>query len=176
MAGQFSDGLSTLPVLSREVHALHSISGWQDTGTCPHQDNPNLHFLQALNEEIVNRKKNVDQAIRNGQALLKQTTGNTEEILAHWQMGGGLGIHPPHAFLWEVHALLGGGFSPSGLHFLLETLKVAGLHPALHPQTLQLRICLVPKSQPHSLGSGCFPLLLWGCSVLREAFLTAASC
>lgn len=88
MAGQFSDGLSTLPVLSREVHALHSISGWQDTGTCPHQDNPNLRFLQALNEEIVNRKKNVDQAIRNGQALLKQTTGNTEEILAHWQMGG----------------------------------------------------------------------------------------
>lgn len=39
-------------------------------------------FPQALNEEIVNRKKNVDQAIRNGQALLKQTTGNTEEILA----------------------------------------------------------------------------------------------
>ncbi|XP_042649664.1 microtubule-actin cross-linking factor 1 isoform X3 [Tyto alba] len=33
----------------------------------------------ALNEEIVNRKKNVDQAIRNGQALLKQTTG--EEVL-----------------------------------------------------------------------------------------------
>uniref|UniRef100_H0YSU6 Microtubule actin crosslinking factor 1 n=1 Tax=Taeniopygia guttata TaxID=59729 RepID=H0YSU6_TAEGU len=36
-------------------------------------------YLQALNEEIVNRKKNVDQAIRNGQALLKQTTG--EEVL-----------------------------------------------------------------------------------------------
>ncbi|KYO25811.1 hypothetical protein Y1Q_0023619 [Alligator mississippiensis] len=33
----------------------------------------------ALNEEIVNRKKNVDQAIKNGQALLKQTTG--EEVL-----------------------------------------------------------------------------------------------
>ncbi|XP_037235799.1 microtubule-actin cross-linking factor 1 isoform X27 [Falco rusticolus] len=33
----------------------------------------------ALNEEILNRKKNVDQAIRNGQALLKQTTG--EEVL-----------------------------------------------------------------------------------------------
>ncbi|KAM6399511.1 microtubule-actin cross-linking factor 1 [Rhynochetos jubatus] len=33
----------------------------------------------ALNEEIGNRKKNVDQAIRNGQALLKQTTG--EEVL-----------------------------------------------------------------------------------------------
>uniref|UniRef100_A0A8C3VFF4 Microtubule actin crosslinking factor 1 n=1 Tax=Catharus ustulatus TaxID=91951 RepID=A0A8C3VFF4_CATUS len=43
------------------------------------QDNPNLPFPQALNEEIVNRKKNVDQAIRNGQALLKQTTG--EEVL-----------------------------------------------------------------------------------------------
>uniref|UniRef100_A0A8D0UPS7 Microtubule actin crosslinking factor 1 n=1 Tax=Sus scrofa TaxID=9823 RepID=A0A8D0UPS7_PIG len=34
---------------------------------------------KALNEEIVNRKKNVDQAIKNGQALLKQTTG--EEVL-----------------------------------------------------------------------------------------------
>ncbi|XP_019367887.1 PREDICTED: microtubule-actin cross-linking factor 1 isoform X3 [Gavialis gangeticus] len=33
----------------------------------------------ALNEEIMNRKKNVDQAIKNGQALLKQTTG--EEVL-----------------------------------------------------------------------------------------------
>ncbi|XP_067390081.1 microtubule-actin cross-linking factor 1 isoform X15 [Emydura macquarii macquarii] len=33
----------------------------------------------ALNEDIVNRKKNVDQAIKNGQALLKQTTG--EEVL-----------------------------------------------------------------------------------------------
>nr|XP_033809536.1 microtubule-actin cross-linking factor 1 isoform X12 [Geotrypetes seraphini] len=33
----------------------------------------------ALNEEIVDRKKNVEQAIRNGQALLKQTTG--EEVL-----------------------------------------------------------------------------------------------
>ncbi|XP_060640068.2 microtubule-actin cross-linking factor 1 isoform X13 [Anolis sagrei] len=33
----------------------------------------------TLNDEIVNRKKNVDQAIKNGQALLKQTTG--EEVL-----------------------------------------------------------------------------------------------
>lgn len=30
---------------------------------------------QALNEEILGRKKTVDQAIKNGQALLKQTTG-----------------------------------------------------------------------------------------------------
>ncbi|KAG7271174.1 hypothetical protein CRUP_025489 [Coryphaenoides rupestris] len=34
---------------------------------------------KALNEEIVSRKKTVDQAIKNGQALLKQTTG--EEVL-----------------------------------------------------------------------------------------------
>lgn len=34
--------------------------------------------FQALNEEIVNRKKNVDQAIKNGQALLKQTTGTSK--------------------------------------------------------------------------------------------------
>uniref|UniRef100_A0AAZ1Y085 Microtubule actin crosslinking factor 1 n=1 Tax=Oreochromis aureus TaxID=47969 RepID=A0AAZ1Y085_OREAU len=33
----------------------------------------------ALNEEILSRKKTVDQAIKNGQALLKQTTG--EEVL-----------------------------------------------------------------------------------------------
>ncbi|KAM9384120.1 microtubule-actin cross-linking factor 1, isoforms 1/2/3/4 [Pholidichthys leucotaenia] len=33
----------------------------------------------ALNEEIMSRKKTVDQAIKNGQALLKQTTG--EEVL-----------------------------------------------------------------------------------------------
>ncbi|XP_008298970.1 microtubule-actin cross-linking factor 1, partial [Stegastes partitus] len=36
------------------------------------------HFL-SLNEEILSRKKTVDQAIKNGQALLKQTTG--EEVL-----------------------------------------------------------------------------------------------
>ncbi|KAG9492974.1 hypothetical protein GDO78_001103 [Eleutherodactylus coqui] len=33
----------------------------------------------ALSEEIINRKRNVDQAVKNGQALLKQTTG--EEVL-----------------------------------------------------------------------------------------------
>nr|XP_014343669.1 PREDICTED: microtubule-actin cross-linking factor 1 [Latimeria chalumnae] len=33
----------------------------------------------ALNEEIVNRRRNVDQAVKNGQALLKQTTG--EEVI-----------------------------------------------------------------------------------------------
>ncbi|XP_072890565.1 microtubule-actin cross-linking factor 1 isoform X2 [Hemitrygon akajei] len=33
----------------------------------------------ALNDEIISRKKNVDQAVRNGQALLKQTTG--EEVI-----------------------------------------------------------------------------------------------
>nr|XP_029519420.1 microtubule-actin cross-linking factor 1 isoform X1 [Oncorhynchus nerka] len=33
----------------------------------------------SLNEEIVSRKKQVDQAVKNGQALLKQTTG--EEVL-----------------------------------------------------------------------------------------------
>lgn len=34
-----------------------------------------VFLLQALNEEILSRKKTVDQAIKNGQALLKQTTG-----------------------------------------------------------------------------------------------------
>ncbi|XP_072890567.1 microtubule-actin cross-linking factor 1 isoform X4 [Hemitrygon akajei] len=34
---------------------------------------------KALNDEIISRKKNVDQAVRNGQALLKQTTG--EEVI-----------------------------------------------------------------------------------------------
>ncbi|XP_029426820.1 microtubule-actin cross-linking factor 1 isoform X2 [Rhinatrema bivittatum] len=41
----------------------------------------------ALNEEIVNRKKNVDQAIRNGQALLKQTTGD-EVVLIQEKLDG----------------------------------------------------------------------------------------
>ncbi|KAM8975105.1 microtubule-actin cross-linking factor 1 [Pelodytes ibericus] len=36
------------------------------------------HHL-ALSEDIINRKRNVDQAVKNGQALLKQTTG--EEVL-----------------------------------------------------------------------------------------------
>ncbi|MCJ8746251.1 hypothetical protein PDJAM_G00139640 [Pangasius djambal] len=36
-------------------------------------------YTLSLNEEIVSRKKTVDQAIKNGQALLKQTTG--EEVL-----------------------------------------------------------------------------------------------
>lgn len=36
--------------------------------------------FQALNEEIINRKKNVDQAIKNGQALLKQTTGTLKSV------------------------------------------------------------------------------------------------
>lgn len=35
-------------------------------------------FPQSLNEEILSRKKTVDQAIKNGQALLKQTTGNNQ--------------------------------------------------------------------------------------------------
>ncbi|XP_056412563.1 microtubule-actin cross-linking factor 1 isoform X14 [Hyla sarda] len=40
----------------------------------------NQHKNQmALSEEIINRKRNVDQAVKNGQALLKQTTG--EEVL-----------------------------------------------------------------------------------------------
>lgn len=35
-----------------------------------------VSFLtKALSEEIINRKRNVDQAVKNGQALLKQTTG-----------------------------------------------------------------------------------------------------
>ncbi|XP_075709202.1 microtubule-actin cross-linking factor 1-like isoform X13 [Rhinoderma darwinii] len=40
----------------------------------------NQHKKQmALSEEIINRKRNMDQAVKNGQALLKQTTG--EEVL-----------------------------------------------------------------------------------------------
>ena len=53
--------------------------------------------VQALNEEIVNRKKNVDQAIRNGQALLKQTTGNVK-IWARSGRCGGLGSPPSSAW------------------------------------------------------------------------------
>lgn len=35
---------------------------------------------QSLNEEIVSRKKQVDQAIKNGQSLLKQTTGKVQPL------------------------------------------------------------------------------------------------
>ena len=35
---------------------------------------------QSLNEEIVSRKKQVDQAVKNGQALLKQTTGKVQPL------------------------------------------------------------------------------------------------
>ncbi|KAJ0055113.1 hypothetical protein NL108_009860, partial [Boleophthalmus pectinirostris] len=45
----------------------------------PEQLNEQHKHALALNEEIVSRKKTVDQAIKNGQALLKQTTG--EEVL-----------------------------------------------------------------------------------------------
>lgn len=47
----------------------------------------------------MNRKKNVDQAIRNGQALLKQTTGNREsdsfglEEMKIWPAPGQHGGH-----------------------------------------------------------------------------------
>lgn len=76
--------------------------------------------LQALNEEIVNRKKNVDQAIRNGQALLKQTTGNMES----WACSGpreGSGKAPvlhmvfPGKSVLSSDTLLWGGHSSSGL-------------------------------------------------------------
>ncbi len=41
--------------------------------------------LQALHEEIISRKKTVDQAIKNGQALLKQTTGTfPSSLCVHW--------------------------------------------------------------------------------------------
>ncbi|XP_072404553.1 microtubule-actin cross-linking factor 1 isoform X20 [Chiloscyllium punctatum] len=41
----------------------------------------------ALNDDIISRKKNVDQAIKNGQALLKQTTGE-EVILIQEKLDG----------------------------------------------------------------------------------------
>ncbi|XP_069051429.1 microtubule-actin cross-linking factor 1 isoform X15 [Lepisosteus oculatus] len=43
--------------------------------------------LLSLNEEIVSRKKTVDQAIKNGQALLRQTTGE-EVILIQEKLDG----------------------------------------------------------------------------------------
>lgn len=57
--------------------SLASLAGRTQGPAC-RRITPICLSLQALNEEIVNRKKNVDQAIRNGQALLKQTTGTTK--------------------------------------------------------------------------------------------------
>ncbi|KAL4629457.1 microtubule-actin cross-linking factor 1-like isoform X7 [Arapaima gigas] len=42
----------------------------------------------SLNEEILSRKKTVDQAIKNGQALLKQTTGSEEVLLIQEKLDG----------------------------------------------------------------------------------------
>ncbi|XP_078536890.1 microtubule-actin cross-linking factor 1 isoform X2 [Lissotriton helveticus] len=61
--GEMEDKLSLVTVKDYRCDVLHA-----------------QHALQlALNEEILYRKKNVDQAIKNGQSLLKQTTG--EEVL-----------------------------------------------------------------------------------------------
>ncbi|XP_068773807.1 microtubule-actin cross-linking factor 1 isoform X11 [Struthio camelus] len=83
--------LEDILVLAKQFHeTTEPISDWlsvtekklansEPIGTQTAKIQQQISRHKALNEEIVNRKKNVDQAIRNGQALLKQTTG--EEVL-----------------------------------------------------------------------------------------------
>ncbi|XP_068124915.1 microtubule-actin cross-linking factor 1 isoform X5 [Hyperolius riggenbachi] len=69
-----------------EVEVLNWLGEVEDKLSSVYVKDYKLEILQkqhadqmALSEEIVNRKRNVDQAVKNGQALLKQTTG--EEVL-----------------------------------------------------------------------------------------------
>ncbi|XP_019367900.1 PREDICTED: microtubule-actin cross-linking factor 1 isoform X16 [Gavialis gangeticus] len=83
--------LEDILVLAKQFHeTTEPISDWlsvtekklansEPTGTQTAKIQQQITRHKALNEEIMNRKKNVDQAIKNGQALLKQTTG--EEVL-----------------------------------------------------------------------------------------------
>uniref|UniRef100_A0A3B3ZE18 Uncharacterized protein n=1 Tax=Periophthalmus magnuspinnatus TaxID=409849 RepID=A0A3B3ZE18_9GOBI len=83
--------LEELQVLALEFHeALEPLGEWlsaterrlssaEPMGTQTAKITQQIAKHKALNEEIVSRKKTVDQAIKNGQALLKQTTG--EEVL-----------------------------------------------------------------------------------------------
>uniref|UniRef100_A0A673LJG0 Microtubule actin crosslinking factor 1 n=1 Tax=Sinocyclocheilus rhinocerous TaxID=307959 RepID=A0A673LJG0_9TELE len=83
--------LEELQVLALQFHeAVEPLGEWLSTserrlssaepmGTQTSKITQQIVRHKALNEEIISRKKTVDQAIKNGQALLKQTTG--EEVL-----------------------------------------------------------------------------------------------
>uniref|UniRef100_A0A665WVH5 Microtubule actin crosslinking factor 1 n=1 Tax=Echeneis naucrates TaxID=173247 RepID=A0A665WVH5_ECHNA len=83
--------LEELQVLALQFHeALEPLGEWLSTterrlssaepmGTQTAKITQQITKHKSLNEEILSRKKTVDQAIKNGQALLKQTTG--EEVL-----------------------------------------------------------------------------------------------
>uniref|UniRef100_G3NBA0 Microtubule actin crosslinking factor 1 n=1 Tax=Gasterosteus aculeatus TaxID=69293 RepID=G3NBA0_GASAC len=83
--------LEELQVLALHFHeALEPLGEWlsaterrlssaEPMGTQTAKISQQITKHKSLNEEIVSRKKTVDQAIKNGQALLKQTTG--EEVL-----------------------------------------------------------------------------------------------
>ncbi|XP_073668846.1 microtubule-actin cross-linking factor 1, isoforms 1/2/3/4/5 isoform X10 [Paramisgurnus dabryanus] len=83
--------LEELQVLALQFHeAVEPLGEWlsaterrlssaEPMGTQTSKITQQIARHKALNEEIISRKKTVDQAIKNGQALLKQTTG--EEVL-----------------------------------------------------------------------------------------------
>ncbi|XP_074468757.1 microtubule-actin cross-linking factor 1, isoforms 1/2/3/4/5 isoform X2 [Sebastes fasciatus] len=90
-AGGRQRQLEELQVLALQFHeALEPLGEWlsaterrtssaEPMGTQTAKISQQIVKHKSLNEEIVSRKKTVDQAIKNGQALLKQTTG--EEVL-----------------------------------------------------------------------------------------------
>ncbi|XP_047663906.1 microtubule-actin cross-linking factor 1, isoforms 1/2/3/5 isoform X27 [Tachysurus fulvidraco] len=83
--------LEELQVLALQFHeSVEPLGEWlsaterrlstaEPMGTQASKISQQISRHKSLNEEIVSRKKTVDQAIKNGQALLKQTTG--EEVL-----------------------------------------------------------------------------------------------
>uniref|UniRef100_A0A8C4IA69 Microtubule-actin cross-linking factor 1 n=1 Tax=Dicentrarchus labrax TaxID=13489 RepID=A0A8C4IA69_DICLA len=90
-AGGRQRQLEELQVLALQFHeALEPLGEWlsaterrlssaEPMGTQTAKITQQIIKHKSLNEEILSRKKTVDQAIKNGQALLKQTTG--EEVL-----------------------------------------------------------------------------------------------
>ncbi|KAM4701985.1 microtubule-actin cross-linking factor 1 [Discoglossus pictus] len=76
----------------------------------------------ALSEDIINRKRNVDQAVKNGQALLKQTTG--EEVLLIQEKLDGI-----KARYSEITTSSG-----KALRTLEQTLQLAGKFQTTHEE------------------------------------------
>ncbi|CAH2222204.1 microtubule-actin cross-linking factor 1 isoform X18 [Pelobates cultripes] len=77
LAKQFHE--TTEPIFDWLSATEKKLANSEPIGTQTSKIQQQIGRHKALSEEIINRKRNVDQAVKNGQALLKQTTG--EEVL-----------------------------------------------------------------------------------------------
>ncbi|KAG8451599.1 hypothetical protein GDO86_003700 [Hymenochirus boettgeri] len=77
LAKQFHE--TTEPMFDWLSATEKKLSNSEPIGTQTGKIQQQIQRHKALSEDIMNRKRNVDQAVKNGQALLKQTTG--EEVL-----------------------------------------------------------------------------------------------